>query len=90
MPTLHIDLSEPALAAIANVAQAHGQTVEAFVAEAAERVAEEEAPIRLTPEQIAICEQAEAQFDAGNFVTLEEFKERLATQRAAWIESQKP
>lgn len=83
MPTLNIHLSDPAFDAISGVAKAHGQTVEAFVAEAAERCAEDEAPIRLTPEQIAICERAEADIDAGRFFTLEEVRAQLAARIAA-------
>lgn len=83
MRTLQIQLSDPAFATIAGVAQAYGQTVEAFVAEAAQRRAEDNAPIRLTPEQIAICEQAEADIDAGRFFTAEQVRERFVAHRTA-------
>lgn len=90
MPILSIQIPELAFEAIANVAQAHGESVETFVLKAARRRAEEEAPIRLTPEQIAICQRGDAQIDAGEFYTAEQIRERFLRKKEEWLKGQKP
>ncbi|MGV3616599.1 MAG: hypothetical protein ACO1SV_14820 [Fimbriimonas sp.] len=78
-----VTLSDPAYEVAKLAAARSGRSVEAFVEEAVRQLADDEAPIVLTPEQAKICAQAEADIDAGNFFTAEQVREHFAQKRAA-------
>jgi len=79
-----ISLPDPLYLEARRAAAASGLTVEAYVQEAVQLHLEEDAPLRLTPEQIAIIAQAEADMDAGKGMSLEEVKKELAANRRSW------
>ncbi|AIE86132.1 hypothetical protein OP10G_2764 [Fimbriimonas ginsengisoli Gsoil 348] len=58
--------------------------MEAYVREALLMQLEEDAPIRLTPDQVAIIAQAESDIDAGKGLSIEEVRAELAAHRQKW------
>ena len=62
-----VSLPDPLYAHAQRAAEANGLSVEAYVLEAVQLFLEEDAPVRLTPEQVAIIAQAEADVDARNY-----------------------
>jgi len=65
-------------------AQAHNVTVETFVVEAVQLRLRDE-PLRLTPEQVAIIRQSQADIRAGKGMTLEQVKAELKAHRNEWL-----
>ena len=85
-----VALSDPMYDEAARAAAARGQSLEEFVAEAVRLHAndeEDEAPLVLTPEQIAKVRKAQEDVRAGRVFTLEESRERLAKVQAEWLEA---
>jgi hypothetical protein len=65
-------------------AQAHHVSVETFVVEAVQLRLQDE-PLRLSPEQVAIIRQSQAEIKAGKGLTMEQVETRLATKKAEWL-----
>lgn len=70
-----------------HVAAASGLSVEAYVQEALQLHLEQDAPVRLTPEQAAIIATAEADIDAGNLFTADQMREYYTQKKPAWTQS---
>ncbi|HEY3780670.1 MAG TPA: hypothetical protein VGL56_06275 [Fimbriimonadaceae bacterium] len=66
-------------------AQTHHVSLEEFVIEALQIHAQNDHPsVKLSPEQIAIIRQGQAEIKTGKFLTSEQIKSDLAANRAAW------
>jgi hypothetical protein len=59
-------------------------SVETFVVEAVQLRLQDE-PLRLSPEQVAIIRQSQAEIKAGKGLTMEQVETRLATKKAEWL-----
>jgi len=79
-----ISLSDPIYVEAQRAAAASGLSVEAYVEEALRLHIQDDAPIILTPEQVALITQAEADIDAGKGLTMEQVRAELAANRVAW------
>lgn len=85
-----VSLPDPLYAEAQRAASASGMSVEAYVQEAVQVQIEEDAPIRLTPEQVAVIAQAEADIDAGLGLSLEDVRAELAAHRLTWQAENRP
>ena len=89
MPSLNIHLPEPAYSEAARAAADRGLSVEAYVADFVQMgMGEEDGYAPLTTRQLEIIAQAEADIDAGRFLTMPQVRERLAANKAAWLQTQ--
>jgi len=70
-----VSLPDPLFVEAQRAAAASGLSVEAYVQEAVKLHIQEDSPIKLTPEQVAIIAAAEADIDAGNFYTAPQMRE---------------
>ena len=75
----------------AQAADAQHMSLEEFVAEAVQlHLYEEETDepsVQLTREQIAIIRKSQAEIKAGKGLTMDQVEKRLASKKAAWLES---
>lgn len=88
MHSIHI--SDPAYDTARFAAARTGRSVEAFIEEAVQRLAEEEAPLKLTPEQVAIVRQSQQEIKNGKGMTMEQVEQQLAANKAAWLKTHQP
>jgi len=82
-----IQIPDPLFAEAQRAAAAGGLTVEAYVQEALRLHLEENAPVQLTAEQLAIIAKAEAAIDAGNFFTAGQMQGYFTKKKSAWTQS---
>jgi hypothetical protein len=86
----HVSIPEPLYTQAQRVAVASGMSIEAFVLEALQLRIEEDGPIKLSKDQAEIIARAEAEIDAGNFLTAQQVREHFTQKKAAWTQDSSP
>lgn len=87
MHSLNIQLPDDAYVALAAVAESNGRSVEATAADQLTVDFTDELPASFwNPERLAEMREAVANIDAGHFLTSEQVEERLAANRAKWLQ----
>ncbi len=67
-------------------ASSNGLSIEKYLVGALKRRLNDEEPkVKLSPEQIALVKEAQAEIKAGQFITMEESKKLSEASRAAWL-----
>jgi predicted transcriptional regulator len=71
-------------------ARAHHVSVDAFIEEAVQFRLRDPEAITLTSDQMAKVRHAQGQAKAGQVLTMEQVEQRSATNRAKWLEENRP